>query len=92
MVSFLLAFAPKSYMQSSSPHSCYIPRPSNHPLLDTSNYTWQTIQVIKLLIMQFPQPPIKHLQSMAVLLSTGKWLLLYRQILYYFYLQAWFEA
>jgi hypothetical protein len=35
------------------PHACYMIYPS-HPLwLDHSNYTWRTIQVMKLLIMQF---------------------------------------
>jgi hypothetical protein len=42
-----------SYMHSSSPHSCYMPCLSDHPWLDHSNYTWQRVQVMKLLIMQF---------------------------------------
>jgi hypothetical protein len=37
------------------PHSCYIPCPSHTPWLDHSNYVWQGLQVMKLLIMQFPQ-------------------------------------
>jgi hypothetical protein len=53
VVSFLLAFPPKSYMHFSSPHSCYMPRPSYPPWLDNSNYTWRTIQVMKLLIMHY---------------------------------------
>jgi hypothetical protein len=53
MVSFLLVFPPKSDMHSTSPHSCCMPYPS-HPLwLGHSNYTWRSLQVMKLLIMQF---------------------------------------
>jgi hypothetical protein len=82
VISFLLAFSPTSYMHSSSPHSCYMPCPSHPPWLDNSNYTWRTIQVMKLLIMQlpptsyhfiplrskyFPQYSVlKHPQSMCV--------------------------
>jgi hypothetical protein len=29
-----------TYTRSSSPHSCYMPRPSHHPRLDYSNCTW----------------------------------------------------
>jgi hypothetical protein len=47
-----------SYMHSSSPHSCYMPCPSHPSLLDHSNYVWRAVQVIKLLVMQFP--PISH--------------------------------
>jgi hypothetical protein len=53
VISFLLAFPPISYMHSSSPHSCYMPCPSQPPWLDLSNYTWRRVQVMKLLIMQF---------------------------------------
>jgi hypothetical protein len=38
-------------MRSSSPHSCYIPRPSHPPRLDHSNYTWRRVQITKLLVM-----------------------------------------
>jgi hypothetical protein len=34
-------------------HSCYMPCQSHPPWLDHSNYTWRTVQVMKLLIMQF---------------------------------------
>jgi hypothetical protein len=34
------------------PQSCYMPCPSHPPWLDNSNYTWWTIQVMKLPIMQ----------------------------------------
>jgi hypothetical protein len=40
-----------------SPHSCYMPCPSHPHWLDHSNYTWRRVQVMKLLIMQFRQPP-----------------------------------
>jgi hypothetical protein len=33
------------------PHSCYMPRPSHPPWLDYSNYTWQTVQIMKPFIM-----------------------------------------
>jgi hypothetical protein len=42
----------------SPPHSCYMPCPSHPPWLDNSNYTWRRVQVMKLLIMQFSQPPV----------------------------------
>jgi hypothetical protein len=50
--SFLLAFPPISYIYSSSPHSCYMPCLSHPPWLDHSNYTWRSVQVMKLLVMQ----------------------------------------
>jgi hypothetical protein len=51
---FPLAFPPISYMHSSSPHSCYIPCLSHPPWLDHSNYVLRGVQVMKLLVMQFP--------------------------------------
>jgi hypothetical protein len=36
-----------------SPHSCYMSCPSYLHWLDGSNYTWRSVQVKKLLIMQF---------------------------------------
>jgi hypothetical protein len=54
VVSFLLAFPPITYASSSSPlHSCFMPCPSQLPQLDHSNYTWQRVQLTKLLFMQF---------------------------------------
>jgi hypothetical protein len=50
--SALLDFPPYSYMNSSSPHVCYMPFPSHHPWLDHSNKTWRRVQVMKLLMMQ----------------------------------------
>jgi hypothetical protein len=41
------------------PHSCYMPCPSHSPWLDRSNYVWRRVQVMKLLIMQFP-PISRH--------------------------------
>jgi hypothetical protein len=41
VVFFLQTFPPVSYMHSSSPHSCYIPRPSYPSWLNHSNYTWR---------------------------------------------------
>jgi hypothetical protein len=48
MVSFPLVFQPIIYKRSSSPHSCYMPRPSHPPRLDHSNYTWRRVQIMKL--------------------------------------------
>jgi hypothetical protein len=47
---FLLAFPPISCMNSSSPHSCYMPCPSHPPWFDHCNYVWRWVQVMKLLI------------------------------------------
>jgi hypothetical protein len=42
------------------PHLCYMTSPS-HPLwLDYSNYTWQRVQIMKLLVMKF-SPFSRHL-------------------------------
>jgi hypothetical protein len=40
-------------MHSASTHSCYMPRPSHPTWIYQSNYTWQRVQVMKFLIMQF---------------------------------------
>jgi hypothetical protein len=37
--------------------------PSHPPWLDHSNYTWRRVQVMKLLIMQFLQPPVQMFPS-----------------------------
>jgi hypothetical protein len=41
------------------PHLCYMPCPSHPSWLDHSNYVWRWVQVMKLLIMQFP-PVSRH--------------------------------
>jgi hypothetical protein len=41
------------------PHSCYMPRPSHPPRFDYSNYTWQRVDIMKL-IMQI-SPLSRHL-------------------------------
>jgi hypothetical protein len=54
VVSILLAIPSISYsfpFHSFSPHSCYMPSPSNPLWLCHSNYTWRRVQVMKLLIM-----------------------------------------
>jgi hypothetical protein len=38
-------------------NSCYMPRPSNPPWFDHSNNIWWSVQIIKLLTMQFPPDP-----------------------------------
>jgi hypothetical protein len=45
--------------------------PPHPPWLDPSNYTWRRVQVMKLLIMQFLQPPFTlALFGPNILLST----------------------
>jgi hypothetical protein len=51
--SFPQAFLPTTYTRSSSPHSCYMPRPSHPLLLSYSKNTWRRVQIMKLFIMQF---------------------------------------
>jgi hypothetical protein len=58
--SLILSSPPISYTHSSLPHSCYMPCPSHPPWLDRSNYVWRGVQVMKLLIMQFPPICIKN--------------------------------
>jgi hypothetical protein len=45
-------------------------RPSHTPWLHYSNYTWQRVQVIKLLVMQSSQPHVTSSLSTNTLLST----------------------
>jgi hypothetical protein len=52
-------------------HSCYMPRPFHPPWLDHSIYTWKRVQVMKLLITQFFQPPVtSSLFCPNILLNT----------------------
>jgi hypothetical protein len=56
----------------SSPHSYYIPCPSNPHWLDHSNYTRRRVQVMKLLIMQFNQSAIRvEISMLSVMEMTG---------------------
>jgi hypothetical protein len=57
VVSFLLAFSPISYMQSSSPHSCYMPCPSHPPWLDHSNIFGEEYKLWSS-SCSFLQPPV----------------------------------
>jgi hypothetical protein len=81
VVSFLLVFQPKSYMQSYSPHSCYIPRLSHPPWLDLSDCTWWRVPVMKFSLCSFlqtlsriplqskyspPQPLLRYRHSMFI--------------------------
>jgi hypothetical protein len=52
------SFPLKSYMHSSSHHACYMPWPFHSPWHGHSNCTWWRVQLMKLLIMQFLQPPV----------------------------------
>jgi hypothetical protein len=67
VVSFLLAFTPISYMQSSA-HSCYMPRPSHPSWRDYFNYTWRRVQVMKLLIIF-----IQRVWQLTIYHSREKW-------------------
>jgi hypothetical protein len=44
-------------------HLCCMPYPSHPPWLENSNYTWQRVQAMKLLIMQF-SPTSRHFISL----------------------------
>jgi hypothetical protein len=48
-----------------SSHWCYMPCPSQPPRLDHSNYTWRTVQVMQLLIIQF-SPTSCHFISLSI--------------------------
>jgi hypothetical protein len=37
---------------------CYMARPSHPSRLDYSNHTWRRVQIMNLLVMQFP--PLSH--------------------------------
>jgi hypothetical protein len=53
---------PKSYMHSSFLHLCYMPCPFSSPWFVHSDFSWQSIQVMKLLIMQL-SPTSRHFIS-----------------------------
>jgi hypothetical protein len=76
-VSFLLAFPPISYMHSSSPHSCYMPRPSHPFWLYHSNYTWRRVQVMKYMT-------VSHNRLIKVM-----WFLESEIMMMYFQYQGW---
>jgi hypothetical protein len=48
-----------------------MPCPSHPPWLDHSNYVWQRVQVMKLLIMQFPQFLLWHHLSSDIIFSSA---------------------
>ena len=52
--SFLRVSPPKKYMNFSFFHTCYILRPSHSHWYDHPNNIWCRVQIMKLLIMQFP--------------------------------------
>jgi hypothetical protein len=45
VASFPLAFPPTTYTRSSSPHSCYMPRPSHPPRIHYSNNTCKELTI-----------------------------------------------
>ena len=51
VVSFPQVFPLKPCMHLSSPHTCYMPRPSQSSWLDLLNDIWWVVQSIKLLVM-----------------------------------------
>jgi hypothetical protein len=66
-----LTFPPVSYMHSSSPEFVLHALPISSSLTYHSNYTWRNVQVMKLLTMQFLQPPVtSSLFGPNVLLTT----------------------
>jgi hypothetical protein len=72
--SFPLAFPPIIYKRSSSPHSCYMVRPSHPPRLNYSNYTWRRVQITKFLVIQF-SPFSRHIIPLRSKRDevTGEW-------------------
>jgi hypothetical protein len=48
----LMYFPPVSCVHLTSPHLCYMPCPSHSLWLQHSNYTWWSVQVLNLHIMQ----------------------------------------
>jgi hypothetical protein len=69
--SSLRVFWPKCCMHFSSPHACYMPRPSNPPWFNHLNNIYWKVQIMELLIMQFFQSRVtsSHLGP-NILLST----------------------
>jgi hypothetical protein len=67
---FPSGFPTKTLMYLVSPHTCYMPCPSHPPWLH-SNYTWRTVQVKKLLIMQFPPTSYNLKSSIGVCLPPA---------------------
>jgi hypothetical protein len=65
VASVLLPFPPIHYMHPSSPHSCYMPRPSHPSRLYYCNYICRRVQTTKLHLMQF-----SSLFAPNILLST----------------------
>jgi hypothetical protein len=59
---FSSSYCPLSPVTNTSPsytHSCYMPSPFHLPRLNHYIYTWQRVQITKLLIMQF-SPSSRH--------------------------------
>jgi hypothetical protein len=71
-LSLFVAFPPITYMNSSSPYSCYVSSTSHSPWLDHSNYTWQKVEM-KLFVRFFSPscyfipPPSKYSTQYPVL-------------------------
>jgi hypothetical protein len=61
VVSFLLAFPRISHVHSSSPHSWYMPFPSNAPSLDHSNYVFgEEYKLWSFSICSFLKSTVRH--------------------------------
>jgi hypothetical protein len=73
VVSFLLAFPLIFYMQSFSPHSCYMLPPSHPSWLHHSTYTWRRAQIMKLLIMHFSTLVLFFTWQSGRNLNLGNW-------------------
>jgi hypothetical protein len=76
--SFLVDLPPISYMHSSSPPSCYMPRPSHPSWLDYSDSTWriralpQKLIVIQL-VKKFPTPFVLYVAGLRAWTFGVKW-------------------
>jgi hypothetical protein len=51
------------------PHSCHMSRPPHPPRLYNSNYTWQRVQIMKLLVMQAHLVFLRCLRQLLVTAS-----------------------
>jgi hypothetical protein len=66
---FLSGFPTKILYKFAFSRACYIPCPAHPPWLGRSSFTWQRVQIIMLLIMQFP-PSTYHFIPLRPKYST----------------------
>jgi hypothetical protein len=58
-----------------SPHSCSMPCPSHPPWFDHFNYIWRTVQVMKLLILQYSPTSYRFISNAQLILFTWRFYL-----------------